>query len=170
VLPPTTKPGVSASRRASSEVIIAGSGVASAMEENPYAPPLHSTRTLSESQAKARSVAIAQRIAIICFLMYFFCGVAWFLPSQDIRYYVAVAGLVDVLVLFMSVFFLSIKLLNKFFNIGFGFLLIVVILLPPLAFILLLLVAMFVNLKATKLLRANGYVVGFFGATPSSAS
>jgi hypothetical protein len=57
-------------------------------------------------------------------------------------------------------------LLNKFWNLGLGLLIVMFLLYPPGAALGLMLLALLVNLKAARLLKANGYNVGIFGATP----
>ena len=76
------------------------------------------------------------------------------------------AVLLVLLVILAAVFFLSIKLLGKLWNVGLG-ILIVSLCLVPFAILGLLMMTLLVNVKATKALKANGYDVGFFGATPS---
>jgi hypothetical protein len=143
------------------------------MDENPYAPPLaisESAIVLSGPQTAFRGVAAAQRVTIIGVLMLvlcFFASPAAFLMSPLMQVFFAIAVLLDLLVLTVTVFFLAIKLLSKLSNVALGMSIVVLALLPPVAVLGLLLLALLVNVKATRTLKKNGYEVGFFGARPA---
>jgi hypothetical protein len=141
-----------------------------AMDENPYAPPIaisQSAAVFTGPQAAYRGVAAAQRVIIICFLVIIVCVIAARLVPLLIATCLGYTVLLVLLVILVAVFFLSIKLLGKLWNVGLGILIVMLALVPPFAILGLLLMTLLVNVKATMALKANGYEVGFFGATPS---
>jgi hypothetical protein len=137
--------------------------------ENPYAPPTAAREPAPfyiGPESGYRGIAFAQGVTSICFLIYVGCFVAGFFVTRENWLYLAVASFCDMVVMTVAVFFLSVKLLNKFWNLGLGLLIVMFLLYPPGAALGLMLLALLVNLKAARLLKANGYTVGIFGATP----
>jgi hypothetical protein len=138
--------------------------------ENPYAPPTGGPDPAPiyiGPHASYRGIAFAQGVTTICFLIYIACFIAGFFVTAENWLYVALAGFCDLVVMTVAVFFLSIKLLNKFWNLGLGLLIVLFLLVPPVAALALLLLALVVNWKAARLLKANRYAAGILGATPS---
>jgi hypothetical protein len=138
------------------------------MDDNPYTPPSavrEPAPIYIGPKASYRGIAFAQGVTIICFLIYVACFVAAFFVTGENWLYVGVAGFCDMVVMTVAVFFLSVKLLNKFWNLGLGLLVVMFLLFPPAAVVGVLLLALLVNVKAARLLKANGYTVGILGAT-----
>ena len=137
------------------------------MSQNPYAPPKElspAPGVLSGSHEDVRAVAVYQRILLVWILVYIIASI--FVGSMEegkfeqykIIFYL-IAGFLGLAVAAFIFFFTS-----KFYGTGIAIVMGVLALIPVLGFLILVVV----NGKATKVLRDNGYKVGFLGAKAKS--
>ena len=135
-----------------------------AQEENPYAPPRTSDRVIgvrSGRREDLKAVAVSQKLILVCILLYFICigaqvAMTRYPGGAQYSVYVAVVALVVVLVAMVSVVRLAIRV----YSVASGILLGIGTLIPCFGLLILLMI----NGKATKILKDNGYHVGFLGA------
>ncbi len=136
------------------------------MSENPYEAPkveLRAVGVRSGERADVRQVAVAQKVILICILIYLInaviqlsvaLGKAPIPPAVVIA--CSVVTLISMVVGAVFVFILAIRVYNTGLGILFG----ILSLIPCLGLLILLMV----NGKATNVMRANGYSVGLLGA------
>jgi hypothetical protein len=109
-----------------------------------------------------RKVASYQRAILICILIYIVTFMGQFAVPPAQRTILAVLTFCVSLVATVFVFMLAMKVYSR----GLGILLGILAIIPCIG----LLVLLMINDKATKILRQNGYKVGFLGADMSQFS
>ena len=111
------------------------------------------------SRADLRSIAIYQKVILVCILVNIITYAGQFLLPTDLRWLAIVVGLPTGLTGTVFVFLLS----TKVHNVVAGILLGLLALIPCIGFIVLY----YINGKATNALQANGIRVGLLGASLS---
>jgi len=107
-------------------------------------------------RATLRSIAVYQKVILVCILVYILSFVAQFFVPTDLRWTVGIPVLLVVLTATVFVFLLS----TKVYSVAIGVLLGLLTLIPCIGLIALLII----NSKATGTLKANGISVGLLGA------
>jgi len=107
-------------------------------------------------RATLRSIAVYQKVILVCILVYILSFVAQFFVPTDLRWMVGIPVLLVVLTATVFVFLLS----TKVYSVAIGVLLGLLTLIPCIGLIALLII----NSKATGTLKANGISVGLLGA------
>jgi hypothetical protein len=129
------------------------------MGDNPYAPPktdIRAVGVLSGKREDVLAVAKAQRAILICILVYFVALIAQFALPANLRIIVALSVLGVGIVATVFVFMLA----TRVYGTGLGIVFAILTFVPCVGLLMLLVI----NSKATNILRANGYTVGFLGA------
>ena len=133
------------------------------MTENPYQSPMSDLQpaagVLSGKQEDVRAVAVYQKGAFICILVYLLSVIVTFVAfalPEPLRIVPAIGILGAGVVGTVFVFLLAVKL----YGVGIGVLLGLLTLLPCLGLVVLVIVSN----KATNVLEQNGHHVGLLGA------
>jgi hypothetical protein len=128
------------------------------MSENPYQSP-NAVGVVGGTREELRQVATYQKGVLLCILIQLVAIVAQVFVPPEIRLLVSLASLVVGLAATVFVFLLAIKV----YSTGLGVLLGILTLIPCVGLLMLL----FVNGKATSVLKQNGIRVGLLGANLS---
>jgi hypothetical protein len=123
------------------------------MTQPPPVTPQYQTPTRTD----LRTIAMQQRVILICILIYIMAVIGQFILPPKIMLLVGLGALGADLVAVVFVFMLAIRL----YNVALGIVLGILTLIPLVGLIVLLVV----NGKATTILRQNGLKVGLLGAT-----
>lgn len=132
------------------------------MEVNPYQAPQPVPRALGVKSGRREdvySVAIYQKVILICILIYLIALIGQFVLPEGLFLMLAIAAGVGVIVGTLFVFLLAAKVYHPAIGILLGLLTLV----PVVGLIVLLRI----NAKAIKILKDNGVHVGLIGARMS---
>jgi hypothetical protein len=124
-----------------------------------YPPPPHELGYSGPPRTNLRSIAIGQKVIVLCILAYVVLVVMQFALPEGDRWVLGIFGLLVILTATVFVFMLAISL----FGVAVGILLGILTLMPCIGLISLLIV----NHRATRELREHGIHVGLLGARMS---